>query len=341
MKSTTFRLGFLLAASLTLETGCQQQKQVEYAQDTSAVTAQPAAAMRRTFQYNAELVEKETLSLANASAFTMTLSGCASSQAASVTEANVYLELYEFDRNCVVKLTQFTLNGNVYIPKTGSDFTSWAVGQKAIFETVPGDDLNVEVISTVTDPITANGTVRYQFSEITKGSDHTIGEAVVRNSAVLTVNGQAAPNFTINQIALVGINATGNAEFQFEMQCAQAVTGAGATLQCYDVLLSDINMVLVEDTYGGVLTQANLDLIYTAAPRGGKKIGTGIAVNGGTPVIARGGFLTAATGAADVMVIDGSAPVHSHPNMLFILKAGPSYLYFNVDVTTIVQNGDH
>ncbi|RYH14042.1 hypothetical protein EON65_34285 [archaeon] len=174
-----------------------------------------------------------------------------------------------------MKLTQFTLNSKVYTPKAGSLFTTWAVGNKAVFTSpTPGDELNVEVITTVASPVVANGTVQYQFSEITQGADNTIGEAVVRQSAILTVNGQAAPNFTINQIKLVGITAAGNAEFQFQLHCANSVVGTGNAMQCDDVLMRDIYMVLVEDTYGGVLTQANMDTIYGAAPGGGVQIDT-------------------------------------------------------------------
>ncbi|RYZ50519.1 MAG: hypothetical protein EOP07_22830, partial [Proteobacteria bacterium] len=114
---------------------CAPEKQVEYADDNSGVVKENTSATRRTFSYNGVLSNQAAgLSDADASAFTMTLSSCASTQTATVTNSNVYLEVYEFDRNCIVKLTQFTLNAKIYTPKSGSDFNTWAVGDTAVFE---------------------------------------------------------------------------------------------------------------------------------------------------------------------------------------------------------------
>lgn len=336
---------FLVTTSLLL-LGCSQEKQVDYKDEGTPVSAQPAPVTRRTFSYETRLNQNTAtgLSLADATAYTMTLSECASTHAATVTETNIYLELYEFDRNCVVKLTQFTLNNKVYTPKAGNLFTNWAVGDKAVFEVAsanPVDELNVEVITTISNPVTVGGTVHYQFSETTKGSDTTIGEGVVRESQVLTVNGQAAPDLLIRQIKLVDITADGNGEFQFQFECNGAdVNGVGASMACHDVLLNDIYMVLVEDTYGGTLTQQNLTDIYTAAS-GGKQVDTAseiFAPGAGSPALPHGGFVSADHGDPDVLVLAGAKPIVQHPNMLLILKAGPSYLYFNLDVTLITQD---
>ncbi len=337
-------LFILLLGGLGLS--CSQEKQIAYVDNGTPVNQTPKPEGRRTFNYQTMLTEKTAaLSLANATAYTMTLSGCASSQTATVTETNVYLELYEFDRNCVVKLTQFTLNSKVYTPKSGSTFTTWATGDTAVFEVVgasPADELNVEVLQTITNPVTAGGTIHYQFSELTLGTDVTINESIVRESQVMTVDGQAAPDFTVNQVQLVGITATGNGEFRFQLECRGTdVVGVGASMRCYDVLLSDIRLVLVEDTYSGVLTLSDLTSIY-AAHSGGISIDTSTEIfsaGAGSPVLTHGGFITANTGDADVMVMSGSKPIHLHPNMLLILKAGPSYLYFNVDVEVINQDG--
>ncbi len=338
-------LHLLLIGAFVLS--CSQEKQIAYVDKGTPVNQSPNPPGRRTFTYQTMLTEKTASAflLADATAFTMTLSGCASSQTATVNETNIYLELYEFDRNCVVKLTQFTLNSKIYTPKSGSTFTSWAAGDTAVFEVVgasPVDELNVEVLTTISNPVVAGGTIHYQFSELTLGTDVTIDENIVRESQVMKVDGQAAPDFTVDSVELVGITASGNGEFRFRMECRDAdVTGTGASMQCYDVLLSDIRLVLVEDTYGGVLTLNDLTSIYSAHG-GGKAIDTSselIAPGGGSPALTHGGFITANTGDPDVLVMTGSKPIHTFPNMLLILKAGPSYLYFNVDVESIVQDG--
>ncbi len=326
---------------------CNQEKKVQYAEDPGAETAGGTVPGRRTFTYDAVLDGSASLRLAaDATAFQMTLSGCASTQTTTVDETKTYLELYEFDRNCVVKLTTFTLNGNVYTPKAGHTFTSWAAGDTAVFEVVgasPADELKVEVITTVSNPVTAGGTIHYQFSETTKGATETIGEAVVRKSQTLSVNGQAAPNFRINQVSFVGITASGNGEFRFQLECnGQAVTSTGQDIQCYDVRLDSLHFTLAENTYSGDPTQTDLDNIMTAAS-GGKTVdmtSNAFVAGGGTPALTNGGFITADHGDADVMVMPGTLPIDQHPHMLLVLKSGPSYLYFNVEVTTITQSND-
>jgi hypothetical protein len=87
---------------------------------------------------------------------------------------------------------------------------------------------------------------------------------------------------------------------------------------------------------------AALQQMFTDAG-GGKAIdmtNEAFIAGGGTPVLAKGGFITADTGDADVMVMAGEKPIVSHPNMVFALKAGPSYTWFYINVTTITQSND-
>ncbi len=344
MKHITLKSLLLMVSVLAFTPSCNQEAQVAYKDEGTPIAAQPTAPARRTFSYDASLQSDVTaLSLANASAFTMTLSDCASTQTATVTEADIYLELYEFDRNCVVKLTQFTLNLKVYTPKAGNLFTTWAAGDTAVFEVFgasPVDELNVKVLTTVGNPVVAGGSIDYRFSEITLGGDVTIGESVVRESQTIAVIGQAAPEFNVRQIKLVDITATGNGEFQFQLECKRNVVGTGATAECYDVIINDLRLLLIEDTFSGTMTRQNLDDAFTNGG-GGVQINTAtnvIAPGGGTPALPKGGFLTAAHGETGVLVMAGTKPIVQKPNMLLLLKADQSYLYFNVDVTLIVQN---
>ena len=329
---------------------CSQEEPVEYSDsDTDSETARsgPSQLKRRTFGYPVTLTDAASagaLALdATATTFTMTLSGCASTLATSVTETKAYLELYEFDRNCLVKLTVFTLNGKTYTPKVGSTFTTWQTGDLAVFEkngASPADELNVKIISTISNPVTAAGTIQYRFSEITEGDTENVAESVVRKSASIAVNGQAAPNFEINRVQLADITANGNGEFRFQMECKDFdVTGTGNNILCEDVLLSSITMALAVDNYVSALTETDLQNIFTAAG-GGKSIdmlSEAFVAGDGTPVLTHGGFITANTGDTDVMVLSGVKPIVSYPNMVFVLKSGPSYTYFRIVVSAIDQ----
>lgn len=288
--------------------------------------------------------EQGAFMLADAATFSISLDSCATGLTATVDETSNYLEVYEFDQNCLAKLTEFTLNSKTYTPKAGSLFDTWQAGDLATFEVngaAPADELQVEVIETLSSPVTSTDNIHYEFSEVTDGGDETIGEPVVRESAAITVDGQAAPDFSINQVELVGITGDGNGEFRFQLECNEAVTGTGNDITCFDVRLEDINLAIGLDTYGGAPTSTDLGNLFTAFGTVAIDMGSeAFVAGGGAPVLANGGFITADTGDADVMVVQGAAPMHSNANMIFALKAGPSYLYFNVDVTTIVQSGD-
>ena len=54
------------------------------------------------------------LNLTSASAFTMSLEGCASGYAVSVTEANASINLYKYDEGCLLKLTALAVGGVEY-----------------------------------------------------------------------------------------------------------------------------------------------------------------------------------------------------------------------------------
>ncbi|MDQ3231147.1 MAG: hypothetical protein M3Q07_04940 [Pseudobdellovibrionaceae bacterium] len=332
--------------AIGLLSSCGEEQPVQYTdEDTESETNGTTQQKRRTFAYEVELTNGDTgLTLAaDATAFSISLTDCVSTHTATVTETKAYLELYEFDRNCLAKLTTFTLNGSIYTPKAGALFDTWQVGDIATFEVLsanPVNELTVTVVNTIASPVVAAGTIHYQFSEITKGATETLGEAVVRESASLSVNGQASPNFSIKQVQLVNISATGNGEFRIQLECNNTITGTGASIKCDDVLLSSIYMTLAVDTYVGEPTEAELQAIFTTA-LGGKQIDMAteaFVAGGGTPALAKGGFITADKDDTDVMVLPNTKPIVSYPNMIFVLKAGPSYTYFYIDVTLITQS---
>jgi hypothetical protein len=334
----------VLIASLLAS--CGEEQPVQYTdEDTESETATNTTLKRRTFSHPVKVTDVTAgLQLAaNATAFSIDLTGCASTHAATVTETKAYLEVYEFDRNCLAKLTTFTLNSKTYTPKAGALFDTWQTGDVATFEVAsasPADELTVTVVSTIANPVTAAGEIHYQFSEVTQGATETLGEAVVRESASLVVDGQASPNFAITQVELVNITAAGNGEFQIQLECNNTVTGTGADIVCDDVRLDSIAMVLAVDSYALDPTLTDLEAIFTAAS-GGKAIDMAteaFVAGGGTPALPKGGFITADTGDADVMVLAGTAPIVTNPNMIFVLKAGPSYTWFYINVTTITQS---
>jgi hypothetical protein len=338
-------IAVLLAALLA---ACAEEQPVQYTdEDTESESTGTPTLKRRTFPHTFRLDDgaADLRLAANATTFSIDLTGCASTHSATVTQTKAYLEVYEFDRNCLAKLTEFSLNGKTYTPKAGAAFDTWLAGDVATFEVAsanPADELTVTVISTIANPVVAAGEIHYQFSEVTQGDTETLGEAVVRESASLVVDGQAAPNFSINQVQLVDITAAGNGEFRIQLKCNNTVTGTGNDILCDDVRLDSISMVLAEDTYANDPSITDLQTNFTLAS-GGKQIDMAteaFTAGQGTPALANGGFITANTDDPDVMVLAGAKPIVTHPNMIFVLKSGPSYTWFYINVTTITQSND-
>lgn len=110
----------------------------------------------------------------------ISVSGCATGY--SVTNVSItsgVINLYKGDRNCLVKLTQFTLGSTTYA-STGSNavaFTTWLSGNVATFQnTISSTDLiKVQVLSQVTQGgVTGSDTVVYGFTDTSSLSANNI-----------------------------------------------------------------------------------------------------------------------------------------------------------------------
>ncbi len=283
-------------------------------------------------------LQKGPLSLvANATSFSISLAGCASGYTSTATDASTNLQAYQYDIGCLAKLTQFAINGNTYsATATGaSNFTTWAVNDVAVFAntTNSSDLLNVAVTAQLDNPVAGTEVVSYSFYNIAKGADSIFTKAQVGNGHTMSVSGQAAPNFTLTQARYVGMTNLGQGLFEFTLQCTQALTNSNTT--CYDIILTTMDYKLVQDTYGGTLTLANANSIFSTA---GTSVASGEVVDVGAAdnhsnTLANGGFYT-----NESSYLTGPTTINSAPNMLLVIRATVSYLYFKVDVTTLTQN---
>lgn len=274
------------------------------------------------------------LNLAPASAYSISLDSCASGYTSAADETDSTLAVYKFDRDCLAKLTAFTAGGISYQPQSGSDFTTWLAGDEATFEEVgtPANTVTVRVVETLAAQILGTETINYAFSEVDAGVDENIADSVVGDSNPLQIEGQAAPAFSINAVNFVGINATGGGEFEFKLECDSLQTGTDATAACEALNLTDVQYKLVDDTFGGAITAAEAQTIFAS---GESSILTVDVINPGEESLTNGGFTTT-LGAGSALA--GPDQMHLNPNMLLIIEADDtSYLYFNIDVTTVSQ----
>ena len=302
------------------------QKDADSPSETETVPVSVSVQEHRKPDASLGLADDGMNLMSDATAFGITVSGCATGFTGTASEATLAgLSVYKFDRNCIAKLTQFSFNGSSYIPLT--DFATWQPGDTATFKstTNASDLLSVAVASQLNNPIAGSEDVSYTYSQVSAGADKNIASSVVGAAHILKVSGQGAPAFQVKSVSFSGVTALGAGQFSFVMECLVAVTGSGVTESCKDAVLPDISYKLVKDTYSGAPTLANLNDMFVsgsstiAIPSEVLALGSGSAANGGF----------------SSKVLDGPGAMHNNPQMLLALKVGVSYQYFNVDVTTL------
>jgi len=287
-------------------------------------SADPDAGRRETVSVGINLAEKG-FALANASAYAMSLDGCASGLTASITQANPSVDVYKFDRDCLVKLTSFTYGGITYVPSSGDPFTTWVAGDIATFQDSgnPSNQLTVVVGSQLSNPISGTEAVSYTFTQLIEGAAETIAKTVVGNAHALSVTGTDAANVDITGVTMTAMTAGGAGQFTFKVDCVIPSTGTLPALKCGANDLVGLKYRLIADnaTYNGLLTYSQASALF----------------DGSETTVASGDQFATGNGGFNAFVT-GPNQMHNNPNMLFVIQSGGatgSYKYFNVDVTKL------
>lgn len=267
-----------------------------------------------------------------ATAFSISLANCGSGYTATVTQANTDgLEVLRDDRNCLAKLTQFTLNGKTYYPTSTDPFTTWQHGNVARFDEFgePGiAPLYVSVVSTLSSPINIADVIKYGLADKAQGDGRGILSSTVGVTKKYKTDTYATPSFTVRSIALADIDSiTGAGQFRFVLECTSDI---GATSTCAGVDFSDMDYKLVKDDYSDVPSAAQCDDIF-ATP------GTGITLPG--DVVAPGALATT-NGGFKTITLNGPADLATNSHALLVIRSyGVSYQFFNID--TVVSADFH
>lgn len=226
------------------------------------------------------------------------------------------VDVYKSDRSCLAKLTAFTFGGVSYTPKAGSEFSTWAAGDTAVFQN-GGLELTVRVDAQISATATNTDTIHYKFSEIVNSADdETVAQAASTDALTITVDGQEAANFVIDSIVFNGVDATGAGTFTFNMSCAGAFVAGPDT--CDGLAHTTIKYLLIEDVGNdNTLTMVEAQALGWGGAISNTDLGDG----------------TAATSS-----LTGPGPLLSdtNANMFLVLQAdGLSYTYYDVDVSAI------
>lgn len=328
----------LWTAALTLSVtavGCAKSKNKTYSDDGGSSSGTVSSGGGGVSQAGTQMVtipvqlnyKTKSFALASATTFDISLEGCATGYTSTADENSTALQVYKFDLGCKAKLTQFTYGGRTYTPTVADPFTSWNAGDIATFDDAgnPGPNaVTVKVVSQLADPVSGNEAIVYSFSELVKGADKALMEAMLGASHSMTVDSQPPPNYTIAQVQFVGINNNGGGQFIFTLDCTAAMTGD----VCQQVDQADTTYKLVEDTYNSTMVIGDANALFPAGETAITLPADQEAAAGLTP---HGGFHT--------VTLDGPDQMALHPHMILILQAADtSYQYFNVDVATLTQD---
>ncbi|MBC7661875.1 MAG: hypothetical protein H7249_19455 [Chitinophagaceae bacterium] len=253
----------------------------------------------------------------NATAFTVNVTGCASGATAAANEATPTLSIYKADTLCVAALSSLTVNGTVFAGTNpfAVAYTSYAAGSTAVFTDATGTHkINVSVASQLSSPVASTDTIRYNFATTQSGDSKTVASEVLGEGHAVSVEGDLVPNYKIDKVNFLGLNASGGARFTFQMECLEAIK-AGTAPSCSNLAFIDTSYVLVKDTYNGGPSATQLLAMFP---------GVSVLVNQVTLATTGnlGGFVTAQ--------LDGPNQVALNPKMLLVLKNGNSFQYFSV-----------
>jgi hypothetical protein len=309
--------------------------------DDSTTSSSPisAQAQRRTPQGMFRIPVALTLPIASETAFALSvpvtaysisLTDCSSGHTATITQANVDgLEVYRDDRDCLVKLTQFTQGGKVYFPTSYDPFTTWQAGDTAIFDEAgePGvQPYTLVMTSTIESPILGTELIQIGTDEVikanTKGTILAVTLGAI-NSKLYT--GGVVATMDLRSVTLTGLTAAGAGKFILVLECT---TSIGATNTCGTVPFSATDYILTQDTAGNAPTRAECEAYFA----GGSTVITlpNDRVAPGASGTVNGGFIT--------VEMTGPAPMNTKPNMQFLIRTlvGTKYAWknFNIDVKT-------
>ena len=279
----------------------------------------------------------------------VSVSNCASGYAvSSASIASGVVNLYKGDPNCLVKLISFQLGAVTYSTTGGTDFTTWLNNDVATFkDTVSSGVIKVFVISQLSQAgVQTSDTVVYKFTDIASSTTSNLGNVSVSTPVPLTVNGQAAPNFTVTQARYLSTNQNGSANMSFTLQCGNTLTGSTlSTYACSSALLnSQLDYILIPDAYAQgniIVSQANTAF----ASHTTTSVGSLIVAPGGSDLnsntLTNGGFYTSNS----TPLTTGSTPIYPYGlSQVFMLRwrdAGGntlSYLYFYVEINALDNN---
>jgi hypothetical protein len=284
------------------------------ARDTSSIG--PGSEM---VSINLAVAQQSGFSLASSSAFTMALTGCESGLTyGSITQNVAKIDVYKNDRGCRIELIDFESSNATYIPDGDGFGADWSENRVANYKNASdaADKLRVVIQSQLSNPVVADETVVFSFTEARSGAGETLSHEAVGNQNSLSVNGQIAPEFNLTAVSFLGIAADsgGAGQFSFGLDCEDPVVGTS----CNGLEMTSIRYRLIKNESGGDLTIEQAAALFPNAE-------SGTAVTAGA--LTAQGFTIAS--------INGPGQLISNRDMILVLSGNGSFRYFTIDVALL------
>lgn len=339
-----------MTGMLVLNLACGRTE-TDRTQSYTSIPVQLFKAPESTGSTNLNLKELnlDDLELIAPSSYTMLIEGCVSGYSATLSQTTTIVNILKSDSKCLVELTEFSYNGATYQPKSDSEFSTYAVGDSAIFvnQDNPNDMFYVKVNSQLSSPVLSSDNVSYIFG-VVPNNEGTSTDTTKNSSKSQTypISSQNIPNFNLDSkkplaTLFSGLDDDSAGLFQFKLMCNFPMTNGSADYTFCPTLaksttqgcdLSDITYKLVKDTYGirngNALTEEEIQGIFKTS---------------GTPVIAPGDQIGKSSTSKNnkgfkTRVLTGPAPMESNLYMLLILNCkNLSYQYFPIVAPTITE----
>jgi hypothetical protein len=243
------------------------------------------------------------------------VSNCKSGYSVEATSAST-VSLYSGDYGCLVKLVEFSLNGEAFQASENDPFTTWLPGDQALFQSSvsPNKVMPVKVFKQVSSPALKDDYVQYRFGDLEKATSGAVSTGTVAlNQPIITLD--LAPQFKLKSGQIHGFDRDGRGLFQFELVCLSRLQGKALGALCDKLPLSQISYVLTEDLWNGRPTVYEMMQLFGS---GGIKITSGEVVAPSRK--ANGGFRTKAAKDKEVLKSPGSLAGKSR--LLLVLRGG-------------------
>ena len=241
------------------------------------------------------------------------VSGCKSG---FMKEASILSEiaLYIGDQSCLVKLLEFRIDDETYIPSAEDPFNTWLSGDTAVFKSTfdVSKVVQVKVERQVSSPVQAKEVVKYQFGSISSGESKTSPIQTIELPRPI-VSIDTSPKFKLVQLSLLGFTREGKGQFQFALECKSKLVGTGLSSKCADEPLSALSYALVRDDWSGHPTVFEAMQLFS---KDAKRVSASDIISSSKNRL--GGFRTKTAKDKDVLV--GPLPITEAAKMLFILR---------------------